>query len=374
MLRWTLLLGALFLFTSSHAATDEMEGLDDSENLSLWEKFFDVSVSTGFDDNLLLTKKNKIDSVFISANASAFFYRLPLDSWQAYAYVDAEHVHYLDGDEVNKEEIMIAMTDFSKGLGLTEVWRLGSRFQYVYQDQILDDASLDTIRGTIQAQGHTLSVSPYVAREFGEDYKVSLGYQIAKQWYREPLDDFIDSGLFLDAGRKISRKSEWKMEYQWQLRDYATRRDVGADGFGIPNSSLKLSQHRVTATWIQSWEKDIKWRSRSRLRYRRSSDFSEGFFDYHYLEMRQEIRGVWKDWTLTSEVKGGIYDYDLQRIGIGSEEVRERKIFGINLALTRQVTKNLTITGSYEYERSLGNLINDDYKSNRYLTSLKWEF
>src|SRR5688572_13344434 len=108
---------------------------------SIWEKSLNLRGGFGYKDNLALSRTNREESPLILSGLDMSLYRLPLDGKQFTLFITGEDTRFLEGREVKSEQYAAALAEFKIDLGPN--WNAGALAQYVYQDQIYDDSTIE---------------------------------------------------------------------------------------------------------------------------------------------------------------------------------------------------------------------------------------
>jgi hypothetical protein len=370
-----ILLGILSLTlgsTQSQEPQDDLFSLLEDIEPKKWESFYNVRAGLGWKDNLLLSKSNKLTSPFTSLEAEAFLWRYPNDAWNGHMYFTADHKKYLDGNVVDKEQVIIGQGSAERTLNTN--WSTAIEYQYFYQDQVFDDTLTDTFLGTIQAQGHNLALTPSIKRKLGDNHWINFESEFERQYFKAPLDNYRETSPKLTLGRKFTKRSQMSLSYEFDFRRYETRQEIADDGTRLDGSSLSLYRHRLELGLKYYFGANERWRTYSRLRYRINDGSGSGYFDYKRFLVIQQLQYDQKSWLTSAEIRLGDYDYDTQTIDSTSATRRSKQLLSTEWRIEKSLTKRLKFIASYEYERSKSNLNFDDYQVNVFSLTFDWEF
>src|SRR5438477_23751 len=239
------------------------------ENISLlnesllWDKSFEVRAGVGYKDNVLLRHPDPKGSPFVTSGLDASVVRLPLDGLRFYFLLSADDNRYWHEAGVDKEEVVIAVSELQKDFGNN--WKAGMVFEYAYQNQVLDVSSLEAGFGTAKVQGHRLMPRPFLRRDFGSRYWLQLEFVSHRQIWREPLDSYWQIGPKITLGHDFGKQSQATLSYMYGKLLYDTREQDSAAGDPIPATSLKLLLQRAELEWRQYWGQAEHWRTTSKF-------------------------------------------------------------------------------------------------------------
>jgi hypothetical protein len=363
-----LVLLGFFNWASRSAEIDELE----KEFIPpKWARFGDVRGSFGYKDNLALSRSQREASAFFHSDLEFFAARLPDHGFDLQAFFEAEDFRYFSGQQVDHEDSVISQVEL-KGT-LPKGWFIGATLDYVYQDLVTDVSTTDT-NTVLQVQGHAFGVRPFVKKELGQKFWVELRLSGARQFYREPLDDYWEPGPRLLFGWNLPKKSRLTLSYEFLDRIYDTRETFDLAGSSISGTHLTFQQHLVDLRFEKSWDEARHWRTTSRLGYGRIIDNGPGFFDYSVHRMNQTIGYYGKDWLMKGTGRLSYYQYDNQTLSTTDLALRRKTMLTLGGRGEKQLTKSLRFFGEFENERSISNQAFDEYQVNTVSAGLEWEF
>jgi len=194
---------------------------------SFWESTVDVRAGAGYKDNVLLSNQNAIGSPFWSTGLELLLARLSTDAREANFFLSGEDIRYLNNGPVDKEQTLISQAQFKQSF--TPVWAVGMQFGYLYQNQIFDASTTETV-GTVRAVGHTLLMRPTIEWAFTPPYVMELAFPVNRQYFRAPLDNYWEGGPMLTLTRRFAENSDASVSYQIGRRSYDTRQQLDLAG------------------------------------------------------------------------------------------------------------------------------------------------
>lgn len=327
--------------------------------------------SVGYKDNLLLDRTAREKSISFGSGADITIARLPVDGRQFNFLLTFDDTRYPDGDTVDHEDLLLALTQFKADVGAQ--WRLGLDARYVYQDQVLDVSVTETNLEAAPVQGHSVAVLPNVRWMSQGSAWVELTGTAQRSLYRAPLDDYWEGGPRLTVGNDYGHRSTLTVGYGWNQRDYQTREQLGLDQVAIPGTSLQFRQHDVELAWRHHWDRRQRWRTATRLGLQFSRDNGPGYYDYDRWYAAQQFRHASGHWEIRVQGRFSFYDFPHQPSDDVSEN-RHKTLVGADVRIERQVWRTLKLFASYEYEQSIANRTVDEYRVNTVAGGASGEF
>lgn len=328
--------------------------------LSLWDKDLGLRTGMGYKDNILLSNDHPQGSAFWTAVLDALVFRLPLDGWQFNAYLNAEHVQYLDSPSVDNEQFVMATAQVSKELGAD--WKTGAGLTYTYQHQVFDVSATQPGEFSIgEVMGHGLAGRWSIRKGFGAQW-LEADLSASRQWLASPLDGYWQGGPKLTLGRSLARGSELSLSYQALRLAYDTREQLSATGQAITGSALEFFVQSIELALRYSWDEQRRWQTTTRLGYSLSRDNGAGFFDYQHYQASQQLKYKRPTWELSGSVRMGYFDYPVQTIGVGEAIQRHKTAVGLSFQAEKNLTKSWKVFLNYSHDRSISNLEFDDYR------------
>lgn len=327
--------------------------------------------SVGYKDNLLLDTKAREHSISFGSGTDITIARLPVDGRQFNFLLSFDDTRFPDGDTVDHEDLLLALSQFKADLG--EHWRLGLDARYVYQDQVLDTSVTETNLEASPVLGHSVALVPNVRWMSAGNSWVELSGTAQRSLYRAPLDDYWEGGPKLTVGRDYGYQSAITASYAWNRRAYETREQLNLDQTTVPGSSLEFRQHDLEVAWRHHWDRERHWRTATRIGVQFSRDNGPGFYDYSRWFAAQQIRYAAAGWEVRGQGRFSFYDFPHQEADSPSEQ-RHKTLVGADLRADRKIWRELKLFASYEYEQSIANRALDEYHVNTVAGGAAWEF
>lgn len=359
--RWA---AAAILCASSSAQDDP---------LVLWDKSFNLRGALGYKDNVLLSTAHEQRSAFWLSAADLMLLRASLDPAGANFtfFVSGEDRRYLSSLEVEKEQQLLSQAKWEKRF-LGE-WKGGALAQYVYADQVFDASATEELLQTLPVKSHNLQFAPLLSRELPREYELHFRFNLERQFFNEPLDDYWETGPQLSLQKRYGHKSEWSLAYTFDHRAYDTRQQFDLGAQSIPHTSLRFQQHEFEASLTHVWDQARHWRSRLRLLFELNDDNGPGYYDYHRYRWSKRFGYYGNGWEVTAEGKILHYDYSKQPVAQAGE-VRQVWEYVLALRAEKLLWKNLRAFAESEHERVKSNYELEEYTVNTVLGGVDWEF
>ena len=339
---------------------------------SLWDKTINLRLGVGFKDNVLLSPNAAAESAFIGTGLDLMLWRLPVEGTQFYLFFTGDDTRFLSGRDVNKEQSFIAQTQVKKEFG--QHWKTALALQYLYQDQVFDASTIETIFRTVKAQGHSLSLRPSIRRDLPKDYWLELEFIANRQFFKEPLDDYWQNGPKLTLGRDYGFGSEASLSYEARNRAYDTREQTDSVGIPVTGSSLEFWEHEVELVLRHNWDSKRRWRTTTKLGFELNQDNGSHFYDYFRYQLSQQLRYRTDTWEVKGQAKVYRYDYAHQTVSAIDPTKRNKTLLVLNLRGEKKLTHSLKLFAELEHERSIANLSFDQYRVNTAIAGVDWEF
>lgn len=337
-----------------------------------WERSLSVGLGSGSKDNVALSHAAPESSAFIRSSLEASFFRLPLDGTQVTLFLGADDTRYLSSKSVDHETTAFSQCEWRRLLG--DGWELGLGVEGTYVDQVIDLSVTETNREAVLVRGAGVTVRPGARRDWSGRWWAALEAPGASHWFEETVDDSWQAGTKLTIGRSYAEKSEVNLshEFTWRRGDQAPARD--AAGAAITNRIRADGQHDFMLAWRHDWDRQLRWRSVTKLAYRNSRDNGGGYFDYRRVQMSEQLRFRTSRWTLSVEARLGFYYYPIQTVAADDPEKRQRTEFACSARAEFKLAPLLRLFAQFDREKTLSNLTLDEYTSNTFSGGLLLEF
>ena len=195
-----------------------------------------------------------------------------------------------------------------------------------------------------------------------------------RQFFAEPLDDYLEYGPRLTLGKTYGHQSELSLRYEFARRFYDHEPLRDATGSAVPGSHRESTQHDARLTWKHFWDTQRRWRTTTKLVARQSEDNGSGYFDYTKLQASEQILFRTRVWEISAEAKLAHYDYPVQTISATDPAKRRSTEWGLNLRCERRVSRLLKIFAEYDRVETISNLAFEQYVVNTVKGGLNWTF
>jgi hypothetical protein len=295
-----------------------------------------------------------------------------LDGNQLTLLLTGEDFRYLSARTVDHEDLVVVQGEFRR---FTENdWQLAFGLEGLYLDQVIDLSVTETNRNPILVRGGTLTGRPGVRRDLSEKIWLTLELPATRQFYTGSLDDYWELGPKILLGRSSGSNCELSASYEFTYRDYDTEPARDAEAMIIPGRVRAVSNHDVVLGWKQHWDARRRWRTTTKLGYRRSLDNASGYFDYERYQASQQLRYRTRTLELTGEVRFAYYQFSVQTIGGPESSKRQRTDLVISLRAERELARHVRLFAQYEHEHTYSNLAPDEYSVNTTSGGVSFEF
>jgi hypothetical protein len=339
---------------------------------SPWDRFFNLRVSGGYNDNVTLAHNAPEQAPFIHTGLEAVVSRVPVDGWFFNFTGMADDSRYLGPGSVDGETVVFALTEGKRQF--PSGWQPGVGLQYLYQDQVLDVSTTETNQEALPVRGHSLGVRPGLRLDLTPHWWLSGEVPLGRQYYESPLDDYWESGGKVSAGYTYGHRSEIELGYEPLHRSYDTDSALDADGEPLGGQSKALWQHDVRLAWRHYWDEDRHWRTTLKLGAKANRDNGGGYFDFNRYSAGAQVRYRTRRWEISAEAGVYQYYYPVQTVSGPGSPTRERTEVSASLRCERQIAKHWRVFAEYNREHVLGNVTVEEYSVNQGNAGLSWEF
>jgi len=341
--------------------------------LPTWTPLYTIKTGLGYRDNVLYSDANRQESAFVQAGLELFLSRYP-DEWGTMDFfLSFEDNHYLESIDVDREQLGFAQFRW--------LWELDDENQaewiteYIYQDQVLDVSVTEADLSILQVTGHTLASLLGLRWDFDPDrWWVKVQLPVERQWFEPPLDDFTEFGTRVVLGRDYGHRSDLQFRYDFNPRAYDTDPALAADGTPVAGTSRFFIQQEARLVWRHHWDASARWRSTTRLSYKRNEDDYAGYFDFNRYGASHEVRFREGAWEVRLEAGALAYRYDVQKSSPPDNDPRRREEWVVRLNVEWALTGWLRAYGLAEQEQTLSNVDLEDYTIHTGVAGLLWEF
>ncbi|MCL5096093.1 MAG: hypothetical protein M1608_00880 [Candidatus Omnitrophica bacterium] len=338
----------------------------------LWDKTINLRAGFGYKDNVLLSHQNAKASPFVASGLDVMVFRLPTSGTQFYWFLTGDDLRYLCSPGVDKEDTLISQAELKKEFSHT--WQGALDLQYLYQNQVFDASLTEAEFFTVKAQGHRLTLYPWVQHTIGQSNRVELQWNVSRQFFDEPLDSYWEVGPRIAVGRSYGYQSDLALSYEILDRPYDHRRQAEPDGTSIPNESLSFLQQEVAIALQHSWDPARHWRTLTKLSYLNNADNGSGYYDFDRFQLSQRLSYRVRDWVISAQVRLSQYNFDIQPISDTDTSHRQKTYLSFTIHGEVKIIESLKWYADFEYENSLSNLAFDEYQANTISSGVDWEF
>jgi hypothetical protein len=350
----------------------DLPNLDLPILLPKWEHDFSLRTGAGYRDNVSLASQSPKESAFIATGLEMIFLRLPENNTQFSLFLSADDLRYLSSGPVDKEQTAFAQalvkTDFVSG------WQASLAAEYVYQDQVVDVSATEAGLTTIPVRGHTAILRAGLRRGLANNCWMMVEGPVQRQFFHEPLDDYLEYGPRLTLGKTYGHQSELSVRYEITRRRYDHEPLRDTNGLAVPNSHRESTQQDARVTWKHYWDSHRRWRATTKLAARQSEDNGSGYFDYTRLQVGEQILFRTEAWEISAEAKLAYYDYPIQTVSATDLAKRRSTEWGFNFRCERRVSRFLKIFAEYDRAETISNLALEQYVVNTVKCGLNWTF
>ncbi len=340
--------------------------------ISLWNTSLEVRGAAGYKDNVFLSHLGAIDSAFWLTDLDFFAFRLPVDGTEVTFLFSGEDRRFLTMPQPHKEQTFLADAAVKKDYG--NGWHTGMELEYSYVDEVFDVSATGIELGPIPVRGQGLALRPSVRRDLGDSVDAELEFDLERQYFSSPLDDYWNGGPKLTLRRSYGTRSEVALSYEVTRLYYDTRLQTTQEGVLLPGTGLAFEIQRIELDWRHHWDAERRFRTVLKLGAELNRDNGGGYFDFKRYYASEEFRVRWAGWELRLE--GGLNFYDFYSQPLSLTDLSNRSKFGVmaNCRLEKHLTQKLSWFAQYEHEHWLANLDLDKFRVNTVFSGLGFEF
>jgi len=340
---------------------------------ALWDVSYELHSGAGYRDNVLLSPFAPMGSAFVEGSAEITLMRLSSSDHEFFAFASYEDLRYLD-DSVTADREQTAMVFSQYRYSPSADWRVGANVQYLFMDQILDASLTEGEFGVIQVQGHSVGARPVVRWKAADKLWIGAEGVFNRQFFRQPLDDYWETGSKLTFGFEYGHKSELGLGVEWAKRDYDTRLAPDRTGVAMAGQGLQFDQWKSDLTHRHHWDADRHWRTQTRIGLEQTRDNGAGYYDYDKLLAAEAIR--WQNGRWLAEASGRISDfrYRAQTISQDPGRLKERILLVAKGRVEYSLSSHWKTYAEAEHEISDSNEPSDNYHMTTVHAGLGVEF
>ena len=343
------------------------------EEISVWDYSTDLRIGGGYKENVTLSAFAEESSPFAAIGFDFIAIRIPLaeDGVEVTVFGALDERRYLDAESVDSEQSGLLNVSLEKSL--SQHWQLKTDIRVIYIDEIFDASLTEDDIGTVQVVGKQISLEPALRRSLPADLWVEAKPEVTRQYFAEPLDDYLEIGGRISLGVDYGFQSELFLYVETLRRDYDTRSQRDESGFYMPDTDLHYDRPERGIERAHYWDSSRRLRMRTRYSILENEDSGSGYFDYR----RERISHSWRyraaPWSVSATVRKATYEYDLQR-SADFFNPRQRGDLSWDITAGFEYNDHLTFQLGYEQESINSNVPQDEYRYRIYTAGIDWEF
>ena len=343
------------------------------QEYSVWDFTTNLRLGGGYKENVTMSAFADESSGFAATGFDVIGMRLPMSDTgvEATIFGAFDDRRYFDAPSVDVEQTGLINASLEKSLG--ESWILKSDLRLIYIDEMFDASLTEDDIGTVQVVGKQVSLEPALRWNLPGNTWLELKPEISRQYFVEPLDDYLEAGGRFSAGIDYGYRSELLIYGANVRRDYATRSQRDEIGFYMPDTELSYDRPERGVEWTHYWDSNRRFRMRTRFSILENQDSGTGYFDYRRERLSHNWRVQVESFSLSSTIRKATYDYELQR-SMDFFSPRFRTDRSIELSIEYEHNENLTFQLGFEQESIQSNVPQDEYRYRVFTAGLDWEF
>ena len=271
-------------------------------------------------------------SEFSIAGIDFFGVRLPMDDdgFELAIFGAFDDRRYFDAPSVEFEQSALLNTSLEKSLG--NIWDIKTDVRYIYIDEMFDASLTEDDIGTVQVVGSQVSLEPTFRRNFIGNIWVELKPEISRQYFADPLDDYLEKGGRVSAGIDYGFRSKFSIYKAKVRRAYDTRSQRDEVGFYVPDSDLIYDRPERGLDWIHYLNSDRSVRMRTRFSIMENEDNGSGYFGFRRERLLHNWRFQFSKFSFSATLRKALYNYDFQR-SADFKSLRERTDRSVEVSL-----------------------------------------
>ena len=342
---------------------------------SPWDFSTNIRLGGGYKENVTMSAFSEESSEFSMAGFDFMGVRLPMDDngFEVAIFGTFDDRRYFDAPSVDFEQIGLINTSLEKSLG--DSWIMKTDVRYIYIDEISDAAMMDNyvLPGTVHVVGSQLSLEPAFRRNFIGNIWVELKPEISRQYFEEPLDDYLEIGGRVSAGIDYGFRSKFSIYNEKFRRAFDARLQRDEVGFYIPDSDLIYDRPESGVEWTHYWNSNRSVRMRTRFSIMENDDNESGYFGFRRERFLHNWRFQFSKFSFSSTFREASYDFDFQR-SADFVSLREIAARSVDVSVQYEYNEHLALKFEFEQEITQSNLPVDEYRYRIYSVGLDWEF
>tara|TARA_B100000475_G_scaffold67664_1_gene48258 strand:+ start:261 stop:1439 length:1179 start_codon:yes stop_codon:yes gene_type:complete len=338
-----------------------------------WDFSSNIRFGGGYKENVTMSAFSDESSEFSIAGIDFFGVRLPMDDdgFELAIFGAFDDRRYFDAPSVEFEQSALLNTSLEKSLGNS--WDMKTDVRYIYIDEMFDASLTEDDIGTVQVVGSQVSLEPTFRRNFIGNIWVELKPEISRQYFADPLDDYLEKGGRVSAGIDYGFRSKFSIYKAKVRRAYDTRSQRDEVGFYVPDSDLIYDRPERGLDWIHYLNSDRSVRMRTRFSIMENEDNGSGYFGFRRERLLHNWRFQFSKFSFSATLRKALYNYDFQR-SANFKSLRERTDRSVEVSLNYVYSTNLSIKLEFDQEKIQSNVPQDEYRYRIYSIGLDWEF
>ena len=338
-----------------------------------WDFSSNIRFGGGYKENVTMSAFSDESSEFSIAGIDFFGVRLPMDDdgFELAIFGAFDDRRYFDAPSVEFEQSALLNTSLEKSLG--NIWDIKTDVRYIYIDEMFDASLTEDDIGTVQVVGSQVSLEPTFRRNFIGNIWVELKPEISRQYFADPLDDYLEKGGRVSAGIDYGFRSKFSIYKAKVRRAYDTRSQRDEVGFYVPDSDLIYDRPDRGLDWIHYLNSDRSVRMRTRFSIMENEDNGSGYFGFRRERLLHNWRFQFSKFSFSATLRKALYNYDFQR-SANFKSLRERTDRSVEVSLNYIYSTNLSIKLEFDQEKIQSNVPQDEYRYRIYSIGLDWEF
>jgi len=338
-----------------------------------WDFSSNIRFGGGYKENVTMSAFSDESSEFSIAGIDFFGVRLPMDDdgFELSIFGAFDDRRYFDAPSVEFEQSALLNTSLEKSLGNS--WDMKTDVRYIYIDEMFDASLTEDDIGTVQVVGSQVSFDPAFRRNFIGNIWVELKPEISRQYFADPLDDYLEKGGRVSAGIDYGFRSKFSIYKAKVRRAYDTRSQRDEVGFYVPDSDLIYDRPERGLDWIHYLNSDRSVRMRTRFSIMENEDNGSGYFGFRRERLLHNWRFQFSKFSFSATLRKALYNYDFQR-SANFKSLRERTDRSVEVSLNYVYSTNLSIKLEFDQEKIQSNVPQDEYRYRIYSIGLDWEF
>ena len=338
-----------------------------------WDFSSNIRFGGGYKENVTMSAFSDESSEFSIAGIDFFGVRLPMDDggFELAIFGAFDDRRYFDAPSVEFEQSALLNTSLEKSLGNS--WDMKIDVRYIYIDEMFDASLTEDDIGTVQVVGSQISLEPTFRKNFIGNIWVELKPEISRQYFADPLDDYLEKGGRVSAGIDYGFRSKFSIYKAKVRRAYDTRSQRDEVGFYVPDSDLIYDRPERGLDWIHYLNSDRSVRMRTRFSIMENEDNGPGYFGFRRERLLHNWRFQFSKFSFSATLRKALYNYDFQR-SANCKSLRERTDRSVEVSLNYVYSTNLSIKLEFDQEKIQSNVPQDEYRYRIYSIGLDWEF